>query len=75
MIKSFALELKNKFKSTKGIESEGPFDIELGFKDNKLWLFQVRPFVENKNAVSSEYLKSITPKKTVKKEIILNETL
>ena len=40
---------------------EGPYDIELGFKDDKIWLFQVRPFVENKNALSSAYLESISP--------------
>jgi hypothetical protein len=44
-----------------GIETAGPFDIELGFKDDKLWLFQVRPFVENKNAAASEYLNSLDP--------------
>ena len=37
------------------------YDIELGFRNNKLWLFQVRPFVENKKALSSTYLKSMTP--------------
>ncbi len=40
----------------------GPYDIELGFLDDKLWLFQVRPFVENKRAASSAYLLSISPK-------------
>jgi hypothetical protein len=40
---------------------KGPYDVELGFKDEKIWLFQVRPFVENKRAASSEYLRSITP--------------
>jgi phosphoenolpyruvate synthase/pyruvate phosphate dikinase len=40
---------------------EGAYDVELGFKDNKLWLFQIRPFVENKKALSSSYLESITP--------------
>ncbi len=45
-----------------GVESEGPFDIELGFKDDQIWLFQIRPFVENKNAKASAYLDSITPK-------------
>lgn len=44
-----------------GIQSMGPFDMELGFKDNKMWLFQVRPFVENKQAAASEYLQHITP--------------
>ena len=44
----------------------GPYDVELGFKDNQLWLFQVRPYVENKRAQSSDYLESISPR--------LNET-
>jgi hypothetical protein len=48
---------------------EGPYDVELGFKDNKLWLFQVRPFVENKRAKTSEYLESITPKINLNKII------
>ncbi len=43
-------------------EMKPPYDVECGFKDNKLWLFQVRPFVENKSATSSTYLESITPK-------------
>ena len=67
--------MKDKFKSTKGIESEGPFDVELGFKENKLWLFQVRPFVENKQAASSDYLKSISSDKLLNKKIMLNEKL
>jgi len=54
--------IKRVFPETPGIESEGPYDVELGFKDNKLWLFQVRPFVENRKAMSSDYLESITPK-------------
>lgn len=51
------LELPN----APGITTTGPFDMELGFKDNKIWLFQVRPFVENKQAASSDYLQFITP--------------
>ncbi len=47
--------------NTEGVESSGPFDIELGFQNNKMWLFQIRPFVENKNAKASAYLESITP--------------
>ena len=38
-----------------------PYDIELGFENGKLWLFQIRPFVENKKAVSSLYLSSLDP--------------
>lgn len=51
---------------------KGAYDIELGFKDNKLWLFQIRPFVENKNALSSTYLESITPVIDNKKKISLS---
>jgi phosphoenolpyruvate synthase/pyruvate phosphate dikinase len=51
------------------------YDIELGFKDDKLWLFQIRPFVENKKALSSDYLKSITPSVDNSKKIPLNTTL
>ncbi|UZO80265.1 phosphoenolpyruvate synthase [Aquimarina sp. ERC-38] len=40
---------------------DGAYDVELGFQSDKLWLFQIRPFVENKNAKTSEYLTSITP--------------
>ncbi len=61
-------------KKTKS-DYKGAYDVELGFKDNKLWLFQIRPFVENKNALGSEYLKSITPNVNTQKEISLNTTL
>ena len=44
-----------------GMEAQGPFDVELGFQDDKIWLFQIRPFVENSQAQSSEYLQSISP--------------
>ena len=53
----------------------GAYDVELGFKDGQLWLFQIRPFVENKKALSSDYLESISPKIDTKKEISLNATL
>jgi phosphoenolpyruvate synthase/pyruvate phosphate dikinase len=43
------------------VNIQGPYDVELGFKEEKIWLFQVRPFVENKRAAASEYLASISP--------------
>lgn len=55
-----------------GTDYDGAYDIELGFKDNKIWLFQIRPFVENKKALSSMYLESITPIVDVKKTISLS---
>ncbi len=56
-----AQEVRQILPEAEGVEMEGPFDIELGFKDSKIWLFQVRPFVENKRATASTYLESITP--------------
>jgi hypothetical protein len=54
---------------------EGAYDVELGFQNNKLWLFQVRPFVENKKALSSTYLESITPKIDKNKAVSLSQKL
>ena len=72
-IREFSNLLKQKMKETNGMQ--GPFDVELGFLNNKLWLFQVRPFVENKNAAGAAYLESISPKIDVKKVISLTEKL
>lgn len=55
--------------------SNQAYDVEFGFKNNKLWLFQIRPFVENKQAKSSEYLSSISPKIEEGKLINLSEKL
>ena len=54
---------------------EGAYDVELGFQNNKLWLFQIRPFVENKKALSSNYLESITPKIDLDKSIPLSKKI
>ena len=56
-------------------EMNGPYDIELGFKDNAIWLFQIRPFVENKTAISSEYLQSISQYPSGKKEVVLSKKI
>ena len=61
-LRALAAEVKRVMPHTPGIESDGPFDIELGFKDDQVWLFQIRPFVENKNAKRSAYLIHISPK-------------
>ena len=72
-------ELANTIRKTLPKETKsdymGAYDVELGFQDDKLWLFQIRPFVENKKAVSSGYLESITPKIDSKKEISLSTKL
>jgi hypothetical protein len=72
-IRVFSKNLKQKMNETNGMQ--GPFDVECGFMENKLWLFQVRPFVENKNAAGAVYLESITPKIDETKTISLSEKL
>ena len=42
-----------------GGEAKGPHDIELGLQGDRIWLFQVRPFVENRKARGSEYLRTL----------------
>ncbi|MDY0780607.1 PEP/pyruvate-binding domain-containing protein [Tenacibaculum sp. IB213877] len=55
-IRELAKTIRNKMPDNQA------YDVEFGFKNDKLWLFQIRPFVENKTAKSSSYLNSITPK-------------
>ncbi len=74
-IRKLAEQVNETLPNTPGIETKGPFDIELGFKDNELWLFQVRPFVENKNASSSAYLDAISPPLPLQKEIDSDQSL
>jgi len=74
-IRSFSKQVSSQMAQNVHTNASGPFDIELGFKDNKLWLFQIRPFVENKNALKSDYLKSITPVLPSDKKILLNTKL
>ncbi len=74
-LQRMALDLRKRLPSTPGIESEGPFDVELGFERDNLWLFQVRPFVENKNAKSSNYLRSLDPGQPKNAWIRLDEKL
>ena len=56
------------------MQAGGPLDIELGFKGDRIWLFQVRPFVENKKAAASAYLLSISPTPDLSKSIPFHET-
>lgn len=74
-IRDFSTQIIIEMANNLNTKSEGPHDIELGFSDNKIWLFQIRPFVENKNANRSEYLKSITPVLPVGKSIKLSTSL
>jgi len=75
MILAMAKDIRVTLPKTTTADNTGPYDVELGFLNNKLWLFQIRPFVENDNAKSSEYLKSISPEVDGSKTISLNTTL
>jgi phosphoenolpyruvate synthase/pyruvate phosphate dikinase len=74
-IRALAKTIRETLPMATNSDYEGAYDVELGFKDDKLWLFQIRPFVENKKAVSSGYLESITPKINAEKEIPLSTKL
>ncbi|OAB76092.1 phosphoenolpyruvate synthase [Cochleicola gelatinilyticus] len=60
-IREIAEQIRTTIPNETGSDYKGAWDVELGFENDKLWLFQIRPFVENKRAKSSEYLQSITP--------------
>jgi len=75
MLRVLASEIKSKLKSEGNNSPIGPQDIELGFLNEKIWLFQIRPFVENKNAAKSEYLESITPDFPANKKIDLKQKI
>lgn len=68
-LRVLASDVQDRFPTFTKDNSGGPYDVELGFKDDKIWLFQIRPFVENKNAQSSDYLESISPKIKFKKKV------
>ena len=74
-LRGLAKEIQNKLVHQDNIGSDGPFDIELGFVDNRIWLFQVRPYIENKKASSSYYLQSMDDKLPKKITISMNQQL
>ena len=74
-LRQLAKDIRKTLPKETNSDYKGAYDVELGFKDDKLWLFQIRPFVENKQAKSSEYLNSITPEVDYDKKVSLNESL
>lgn len=74
-IREFAKNIRITLPKETKSDYKGAYDVELGFRKDTLWLFQVRPFVENKKALSSEYLVSITPKIDSQKKIVLSTKL
>ena len=55
--------------------ARGPWDIELGFREGRIWLFQVRPYVENKQAGSAAYLNRLDPPPPENRNIDLSQRL
>jgi hypothetical protein len=53
--------IRQRMQQVSGADSQGPYDVELGFQNDQLYLFQVRPFVENRKARSSAYLQHLDP--------------
>ncbi|PHR98375.1 MAG: phosphoenolpyruvate synthase [Leeuwenhoekiella sp.] len=74
-LREVANEIRTKIPQETNTDYDGAYDVELGFADNKLWLFQIRPFVENKNALSNGYLDSISPKTDAGEFIELDSAL
>lgn len=74
-LRDVAEKIKFKMRTASVENPAGPYDIELGFTGDTLWLFQIRPFVENKNASRVDYLKSISPDLPENKNIHLKSTL
>lgn len=68
-------EIRKRLPGTPGIESDGPYDVELGILNDDIWLFQVRPFVENKNARSTTYLHAMDPEPPKDLNIPMNHRL
>lgn len=59
ILRELIKELRQRLPGIPAIGFQGPFDVELGFLNGAAWLFQVRPFVGNKNARSATYLQSM----------------
>lgn len=71
-IRSLTAELKKKLPNATGMHSTGPYDVEFGYLNNRIILFQVRPFVENKLAQSSGYLNTLDSGIKFDKKVRLN---
>jgi len=58
-LRRLAHTLRERLPTVPGIASEGPYDVELGFRDDHLWLFQVRPYVEADRAQFDAYFRRL----------------
>ncbi len=74
-LRLLADEIRNKLPGAPGIETKGPFDVELGFFGNEIKLFQTRPFVENRSAASITYLSRMDQRANTKARVNLDSRL
>jgi hypothetical protein len=74
-IRELAGKIRSLIPKETASDYQGAYDVEFGLKDDNLWLFQIRPFVENKKALSSAYLESITPEIDGGRKISLSRPL
>jgi len=58
-IRSFARTVEDTFPDANDGEAVAAYDVEFGFSNDKLWLFQIRPFVESKNDWENQTATSI----------------
>ncbi|MBU0971946.1 MAG: PEP/pyruvate-binding domain-containing protein [Proteobacteria bacterium] len=74
-IRKLVQTLRRVLPGTPGIDGKGPFDIELGFKNDRMHLFQVRPFVENKRANTLNYLLNLDKNDSGTPPVFLDQTI
>ncbi|OGI10559.1 MAG: hypothetical protein A2Y40_04460 [Candidatus Margulisbacteria bacterium GWF2_35_9] len=58
-LRQFVSEIESKKKQLSGLQLQAPFDIEFGFENQNLRLFQIRSFVKNKKALTHPFLINI----------------
>lgn len=69
-----AQELPGKYPPLKNAEGKpAPADIEFGFLDGKLWLFQIRPFLQNQATLRNRYLIGLDA--ALRKEAVAKRTV
>lgn len=74
-LEKMVAEIREKLPGAPGIETRVPFDVESGFKDGELRLFQIRPYVENRQAQASRFLRSLDPKMFAGRRIGLSDRI
>ncbi len=74
-VRALVHRIRQTIPGTPGVEGEGPYDVELGFINGSLRLFQIRPFVENKKAGTLTYLQSLDRMTQAPETVSLNQEL